>query len=148
MSVDNRSGTAVSRQEVLRFWTLFKVSVDFKVEAKTDSAALGRRMARLNYCKQADAFSKCSSPTWPCASSLQDNLTFFISPFHYASAVTQLEKDYLLFSHVLASFFFFFIVTATADQILDRNLPLLSGHDHGSVEITECKNNKKGKKET
>lgn len=95
---------------------LFKVSVDSKV--KTDSVSLGRRAGRLNYFKPADAALKHSSPTRPSASSLQDNLTFFISPFHNASAVTQLEKDDLLFRHVLASFCFF-IVTERADQVSD-----------------------------
>lgn len=95
-----------------------KVSVHSKV--KTGSVVLGRRMARLNYCKQADA-SWGSSPTRPSASSLQDNLTFFISPFHNASAVTQLEKDDLLFRLVLASFCFLLslkelIRSRTADE--------------------------------
>lgn len=96
--------------------TLFRVSLYSKV--KTDSEALGRRMPLLNYCKRADASLKRSSPTRPSASSLRDNLTFFISPFHNASAVTQLEKDYLLFRRVLASFYVF-IDTRRADRILD-----------------------------
>lgn len=79
--------------------TLFKVSVDSKV--KTDSVALGRRgMAQLNYRKQADASLKRFRSHSAQCGSLQDNLTFFISPFHNASAVTQLEKVDLLFRRV------------------------------------------------
>lgn len=103
----------------------------------------GRGRRRSITVNRPDAFVKRSSPTWPSASSLQDNRTFFISPFHNASDVTQLEKDYLLFTHVLASFFFFFIVTATADQTLDRNLTLLSGHVQRSLNAKKKKKNRR-----